>query len=152
MGFADSLRKNINNVQEQVNNSIVSTAQQFGNKLLDYSPLGADAEYTGAYAKGLFINSWYVGENEFDPSVGISPDESGSASKSRISGLKGSRSFFGRDGYISFTNNLSYAVRVEYLGWPSGTDIVSGWNWTGSVGPYAPVRNSITYMQGVKNT
>ena len=150
MGFADNLKKNIQSVQHQVNNSIVETAQQFGNKLLDYSPLGADALYMGAYAKGLFINSWYVGENNFDPTVGTSPDPSGSASKSRISGLKGSQVFLNKDGYISFSNNLSYAYRVEVLGWPSGTDSVSGWSWTGSVGPYAPVRNSITYMQGVK--
>lgn len=149
MGFADGLKKNIAKVQDQVNDRIIQTAVNFGNKLLEYSPLGADAQYMGAYAKGLFINSWYVAENEFDETVGNSPDESGGASKARISSLKTSKMFVGKDGYISFTNNLKYSKYVEYLGWEAGVDPISGWTWTGSVGPYAPIRNSITYMQGI---
>lgn len=149
MGFASGLNKNIDKVLNQVNDSILNTAVDFGGGLMKYSPPSGDAIFMGAYSTGLFINSWYVAENEFDETVGTSPDESGSASKARIEALKTSKMFVGKDGYISFTNNLPYAYRVSKLGWPQGRDEQSGWVWTGSVGPYAIIENATTYVMGL---
>lgn len=146
MGFADSLKKNIQAVKKNVNDEAIKTVIQLANKIVDYSPLQDDALYPGVYAKGLFANSWYFGINSENNTVGTSPDESASGSRYRIEDLKASNAFLGWDGYISISNNLSYSYRVEYLGWPRKE------GYTGFFGPYAPIRNAITFVKGNMKT
>lgn len=142
MGWADDILKGGDLALLEVSNEIKNTSIKFGNKIIDYSPTQVDAEYPGTYATGLFANSWYVGINNFDETVGVVADESASGSRARINGLGKEKVFFKEDDYISFSNNLSYAERVEYLGWPQSD------GYTGFIGPYAPMRNSITWIQG----
>jgi len=137
MDFTKSLLANIEMVKQEMNKEIISTTQELFNKVVDYSPTQVEAIYPGVWATGLFANSWQVGVNQIDSTVGASADESASASKSKIQGLSSLKEFMYNDGFISFTNNLDYADRVEYL----------GWNVTG---PYAPVRQGITYIMGAK--
>lgn len=139
MGWADNIKRKLNqDAMQAVNDKIIDEAIVLGTLLVANSPEKPEAEY----AKGLFKNSWYVAVNEFDPTVGTQADMSGAGSLARIASLKGTNWFAQRDGFISFTNNLDYAFRVEFAGWPQGEG-ENGWVWSGRVGAYAPVRNSV---------
>lgn len=134
--WSDGIKREIKGLQAEVANKCVERAILLFDKVVDYSPLQDDAIYPGVYATGLFANSWYPAINEFDGTVGTIADESASGSRARIAALRFKGAFLGQDDYISLANNLSYADRVEYL----------GWNLTG---PYAPVRNGLTFVKGV---
>ncbi len=137
MGWASGIKSKMEQQKSQTNEAVIDTVELFGKLLIENSPTQPDA----VHSTGLFKNSWYVSVNEFDPSIGTVPDSSGSGSLARLDELKSVDWFKTRDGFISFTNNLDYAYRVEYLGWPSPT-------WSGTVGAYAPVRNSVIALKG----
>lgn len=144
MGWADNIKKRGNAMLDWVDEKTTDVAEKFFITIVDYSPttfVGAD------YAKGVFVNSWYPAVNNFDPTVGGAPDMSGTGSRQRISALRGSKAFFRQDGFVSLSNNLHYAYRVEFAGWPLGEG--GKWNWTGTVGPYAPVRKAMVMMKGI---
>lgn len=143
MGFADSLKRNIQGVLAQTANACTERAITLFNFAVDYSPLQVDAEYPGTYATGLFANSWYPAFDEFDETVGTVADESASGSRARIDNLRNKGMFLGKDGFISLSNNLKYAYRVEYRGWPQED------GYSGFIGPYAPVRNAMIKLKGV---
>lgn len=148
MGWADNIKRKLQqDAMQKVNDKIVDNAIVLGTLLVTNSPDKPDAKY----AKGLFKNSWYVAVNEFDPTIGTNADMSGAASMARITALKSTNWFANADGYISFTNNLSYSYRVEFLGWPQGEG-ENGWVWSGQVGPYAPVRNSVVAWKAYLKT
>ncbi len=143
MGFADNLKRNIQGALTEVSNKITERAILVFSKAVDFSPLQDDAIYPGAYAKGLFANSWYPAIDEFDTTVGTIADESASGSRARIENLRNKGAFLGRDGFISLSNSLSYALRVELLGWPKED------GYSGFIGPYAPARQAILTFKGV---
>ncbi len=124
--FSDGIRKSVEDVKQQINSKIIEIAQYAFRSAVGYSPTAPEARW----AKGEFINSWYPAENSYSSSITGSYDYSGAGSMARIAALSSSQVFFGKDGFISLSNNLSYSLQVEYTGWQR-------------TGPYAPVRNAI---------
>jgi hypothetical protein len=143
MGLADDIFKFDAKAKKAISDDIINKCIAFFSVAVDYSPLQDSALYPGAYATGLFANSWYVAVNEFDSTVGTIPDEKASMSRGRIELLRHSKAFFGKDEFISLTNNIPYADRVEYLGWPEED------GYSGFIGPYAPLRNAVVKVKGI---
>lgn len=147
MSFAAHLRKNIERVLLEVNYKINHRAFIFFNYIVKKSPHVGE----GPYVSGQFINNWFPAVNGFDSSITSATDPDGKGSVARIeSVVKNNSAFLRRDGFVSLSNNLDYAKRVEYLGWPKGHDPKTGWNWTGKRIIYAPVQKSMLYMRTVK--
>lgn len=141
--FADSLKQNITRVSTEVNFKINDVAYRLFSRIVNNSPHTGD----GPYVEGQFVANWFPAVNSFDTSTtGATSD--GSDSLSRIDGIvKQSTAFFQKDGFVSLSNNLTWALRVEILAWPAGRDPISGWNWTGMRRYYAPVATSIIGMK-----
>ncbi len=136
MSFAAHLRKNIERVLLEVNYKINHRAYIFFNYIVKKSP----HEGQGPYASGHFINNWFPAINGYDSSTTGSVDADGAGSLSRIEAVvKGSKAFYRKDGFVTLSNNLNYAHRIEWTGWPKGYDAVTGWNWTGQRMIYAPI-------------
>lgn len=147
MNFSQHLRKNIDRVLAEVNYKINHRAFIFFNYIVKKSPHIGD----GPYVSGHFINNWFPAVNGFDSSTTASTEADGTASLDRIqSVVKNNSTFLRKDGFVSLSNNLSYATRVEYIGWPKGYDPASGWNWTGKRLIYAPVQKATLYMKTLK--
>lgn len=147
MSFAAHLRKNIERVLLEVNYKINHRAYIFFNYIVKKSPHVGE----GPYVSGQFINNWFPAVNGFDGSITSATDPDGKGSVARIeSVVKHNSAFLKRDGFVSLSNNLSWAMRVEVLGWPRGHDPASGWNWTGKRIIYAPVQKAMLYMKAIK--
>lgn len=136
MGFGSNMKKHAARITESVGESVMDVVEKFQITVVDYSP----TKFIGAkYAQGVFVNSWYPAVNEFDPTVGGAADMSGSGSRQRILAMRATKPFSQGDAFISLSNSLDYAYRVEHLGW--------------TITPaYAPIRNSITFLSGVYKT
>lgn len=142
--FSDHLRKNIETVLKEVNYKLTYAAYQVFSQAVIHSP----HEGQGPYAKGHFINNWFVGINSYDGSTTSEIDPDGKGSTARIDAmLKGSNAFFKKDGFVTLSNNLDYSIHVE-VGWPRGLDPKSGWNWTGRARIYAPVQYATSWAKG----
>lgn len=143
--FTDSLKSNIQRVGQEVNTKINFVAYTLFYKIVNNSPHVGD----GPYVAGHFVANWFPAVNSFDTSItGATSD--GSDSLARIDSLvKDSNAFFQKDGFVTLSNNLNYACRVEYLGWPPGKDPISGWTWTGMRRVYEPVGSSFKNMKGI---
>jgi len=136
MGFADSVRKTASKQLEQVDKRIESMAVELFTAAVDLSP----AQPAAQYAKGQFINNWRAVVNGDTSDTTKSLSMTGEASRESISQIKGSKTFLGKDAFVTLTNNLPYAGLVEYVGWPQSINP----RWINKVGPYAPVRNAFT--------
>jgi hypothetical protein len=142
--FSDHLKKNINLVLKEVNYKITYTAYQ----LFYYAVVKSPHEGQGPYVSGHFINNWFVGVNKFDTSTTSDIEPDGKGSMERIEAmLKSNTAFFKKDGFVTLSNNLNYAARVESLGWPKGYDPATGWNWTGKRVVYAPVAHAMLWIK-----
>jgi hypothetical protein len=143
--FADSLKSNIQRVQQEVNTKINFVAYTLFYKIVNNSPHVGD----GPYVAGHFVANWWPAVNSYDTSI-TSATSNGNDSLARIDSIvKQSNAFFQKDGFVSLSNNLNYAFRVEYAGWPAGKDPTSGWTWTGMRRYYAPVAVSFINMKGL---
>lgn len=143
--FSDHLKKNIERVLQEVNYKITWVAYQYFVRIVQNSPHVGD----GPYVAGHFVANWFPAVNSFDMSI-TGATSNGEDSIARIESIvKNSNAFFQKDGFVSLSNNLNYAFRVEYAGWPAGKDLVSGWTWTGMRRVYAPVANSFTYLKTI---
>ena len=143
--FADSLKSNIKRVQQEVNTKINFVAYTLFYKIVNNSPHVGD----GPYVTGHFVANWFPAVNSYDTTItGVTSN--GSDSLARIESIiKESSAFFQRDGFVTLSNNLNYAMRVEILAWPAGKDPISGWTWTGMRRYYAPVAVSFANMKGI---
>lgn len=142
--FADSLKQNITRVQTEVNFKINTVAYNLFTRIVNNSPHLGD----GPYVAGHFVANWWPAVNDFDSSVSDTTSD-GSDSMDRIDSLvKQSNAFFQKDGFVSLSNNVDYAFRVEYAGWPAGKDAATGWTWTGMRQVYAPVDSSFNGIKG----
>jgi hypothetical protein len=143
--FSDHLKKNIESVLSEVNFKISWVAYQYFVRIVQNSPHVGD----GPYVAGHFVANWFPAVDGFDLST-TSATSNGDDSIARIESLvKESNAFLKKDGFVSLSNNLNYALRVEILGWPYGKDPISGWTWTGMRKIYAPVANSYTYLKTI---
>jgi len=142
--FTDSLKANITRVQTEVNFKINAVAYNLFTRIVNNSPHVGD----GPYVAGHFVANWFPAVNSFDTTI-TGTTSNGSDSLARIESIiKPSTAFFQKDGYVSLSNNLSYAQRVEFLGWPAGKDPISGWTWTGMRRVYAPVATTFAFIKG----
>jgi hypothetical protein len=142
--FTDSLKSNINRVQQEVNTKINFVAYTLFYKIVNNSPHVGD----GPYVAGHFVANWFPAVNSYDRSI-TNATSNGSDSLARIDMIvKESNAFFQKDGFVTLSNNLTYAMRVEILAWPAGKDPISGWTWTGLRRYYAPVAVSMNAMKG----
>lgn len=126
MGFANSFKRACQESLMKASDAATETLTSVFTLAKDYSPTKPDAPH----AKGLFINSWYPAVNNVDPTVGSLADMSGGGTQARIDALKGMKIFYQQDNYVTLSNNLDYAMRVEYTGWDR-------------TAPYAPARLAI---------
>lgn len=142
--FSNHLRNNITRVQREVSYKISHLAYLLFTYIVKKSPHVGE----GPYVSGHFINNWFPAVNAYDGSTTAATDPDGKGSLERIESLvKNNNAFFLKDGFITLSNNLSYAHRVEYTGWPKGYDPSTGWNWTGKRMIYAPVAHSLLWIK-----
>jgi hypothetical protein len=132
--FLASLDRNILRVKQEVNDKIVKISIELFLSIVAKSPSPSNP---GEYAKGLLANQWYPKFDGFSDEKGSDTSSNGAGSKSRITSLRGTREFFGKDAQLSLTNNLDYAYRAEMLGWPEAD------GWSGRVGRYRMVALSL---------
>lgn len=133
MGFAQSVKQNSRKVLHQVNQSAYGIAKELFSHVVKLTP---SPSHPGPYAVGHLANQWYPSEGDFSEELDSRTSDTGADSLSRIASLKGG-AFNMRDGVLTLTNNLSYAYRAEYLGWPASE------GWSGRIGPYHMVSLSI---------
>lgn len=118
--------------------------EDFLSKPVELSPTKPVANY----AQGHLIAQWYsaVGPNP-NTSSSSSTDMTGEASLARIKATLASNPFLGKDNIVTLTNSVSYAYRVDKLGWPAGEGD-NGWHWSGRVGPYLMTSQAKNYILG----
>jgi hypothetical protein len=136
MGFADSVGKTSGKMQAQLNAKALEIADELFTTVVKNTPVGASK------TKGQLINNWFVGQGigQYSSSYTSSFNTSGMNSYSQIKTLSNSKEFEGKDGEVSFTNNVPYAYRAEYWGWNFSAPEP---RWRGSR-PYGMVRNALT--------
>lgn len=121
--FSESINKNINKILTHIDEKCYSITWQLFTSIVQLSPSPSNP---GEFAKGLLSNQWYpLAGSSFSTEVGTNTSPNGSASLARITALKGSRQFYGKDGVMTMANNTSWAYRAEYLGWPQSE--YAGW-------------------------
>lgn len=126
-GFGDSVNLNCQKILERIDKKCYSIAWNLFTTIVHATPV----------LKGELINNWFpLAGNSFSSEITSSLSLSGSGSLTRINALVNSKQFYGKDGVMTMTNNLSYAANAEYLGWPAP-------QWSGKVGPYRMVGMSL---------
>lgn len=132
--FLASLDRNILRVKQEVNEKCYKITRELFLSVVVKTPSPVNP---GKYAEGHLVNQWYPREGGFSEEQNDSVSRNGSASRARIVALRGT-AFLGKNGWVTLSNNLDYAYRAEYLGWPapewsgkSGSD--------GAGGPYRMV-------------
>lgn len=132
--FSDSVNKNINKILTHIDEKCYSITWQLFTSIVNNTPSPSNP---GQWAEGLMSNQWYpqVGNN-FSMEFTSATSPNGSASLSRITSLKNTKTFYGKDGVMTMTNNSPWAYRAEYLGWTAP-------QWSGKVGPYRMVAKSL---------
>lgn len=136
--FSDSIKTNVDRVVSEMDEKCYKVAYKLFMAVVEYSPteeVNAGGR-TAYHSKGLFINNWFGAANIISNSTRTITDSYGIDSRNEILNLENLKTFLGKDGYLSFANNLSYAVNVEYDGWERP-------RWSGLIAPYAPIRNAI---------
>jgi hypothetical protein len=133
--FADSIKANIKELQQEVNDRILTEASK---TFIDVTT-GTPSDWQNSpYAKGLLSNQWYVAENKLSSELTDAKDLHGSASLNRANSVLNWKTFIGKDGYVSFTNNVHYAINAEVLGWKTEDNP----NWRNAK-PYAMVEKAM---------
>jgi len=126
--FADSIKKNIAEVKQEVNTKINKLFVFVGEGIVFRGP---SSYLRGPYSDGLFTNQWYpqLGSG-YSSSLTSQKSHEGLGSITRIREIAlESKEFLGKDGSITLTNNVWYGPRIEYLGWPKDTP---GYRWKGA--------------------
>lgn len=137
--FADSIKANIKEVKQEVNDKILGLATYGFTEVVEMSP----SEPIGSeYAIGLLKNQWYLSFNSLSSNLSSSTSQSGANSLLEIQKLTGAKTFLGKDGYVSFTNNVPHGERAEFIGWyPTETNP----DWKGTP-PYGMVARAMIKM------
>lgn len=127
MSFGDSVKLNCEKILREINNKCYSITWGLFTTVVKNTPV----------LDGELINNWFpqVGDGySFEKTS--SQSKTGSGSLSRINSLPKQSLFYDRDNVVSMSNNQSYAMNAEYLGWPSP-------KWSGKVGPYRMIGLSL---------
>lgn len=145
MGFAEDVEKFRLKALAQANSSISNAAESLLTDVVVNTPSPANP---GNFSQGHLADQWYteVGGG-FSSAVSDATNPNGANSLSRIKATLAQQLWFGKDNKLTFTNNVSYAFRVEYLGFPKGEG-ANGYVWSGKVGPYRMVGTAVTNFKG----
>lgn len=111
--FSESVRANIKTMLAEIDSYCYKISYDLFMRIVDHSPNQPGA----IFSKGEFINNWMVGSNSFTSGTTPIFDSNGRDSRSQIVFAKESKTFLGKDGFLTFSNNVSYAYQVEVLGW-----------------------------------
>lgn len=135
--FSDSIKKNVERVLSEIDTECYDRAADLFLTVVRESPsqipMGEINTEQAVHSKGLFINNWMGASDSYNLSTTSVTNELGIDSRNQVVSLKELKTFFGKDGFVSFSNNLSYAQQVENYGWYR-------------TGPYAPVQNAMTIV------
>ncbi len=113
--FADSIKANIKELQQEVNDKITTEAIKTFRSVVSYSP---SLDFNGSeWATGWVINQWYPKVGSPSSELNESRDQAGMNSGDRIAQLIGSKNFINKDNSIYLTNNVPYVYQVEAIGW-----------------------------------
>lgn len=135
--FADSIKANVKEVKQEVNDKIVKAAVNMFRDVVQFSP---SHELQGSvWSEGLLINQWYPSVGSPSSQLGSQKDQVGLQSMDRIAQLIGSTDFLKRDNTLYLTNNIPYAYQAEVVGWYG-----NGMN----TAPYAMVDKALTKAKG----
>lgn len=112
--FADSVKNNIQLLQEEVNTKITNFAADTFKDVVRLSP----SEWKSSpYATGLLANQWYPSAKEPSSTLTSDKDLLGFNSLDRIEGIRDTKYFLKKDGVLFLTNNVPYAYQAEAIGW-----------------------------------
>lgn len=143
MSFSQDIEKWKDKALLKANDNIVNVVTDLFVSTVKLSP----SKSIGAtYSNDLFINQWYPSIGGTSPSLNTSTSATGEASLARINSFMASKPFLGKDSFVTLSNNLGYALRVETLGWPVGPS-TNGGKWKGST-PYGMIAKSVQYVKG----
>jgi len=141
--FADSIKASIKELQQEVNDKITKVASDLFIETVQGSPSAWNSDGREApYADGLLVNQWYLAENKFSNELSTSEDLYGSASLNRANSVLSLKTFLKKDGFVSFTNNVSYGINAEVLGWKQSENP----RWKNAP-PYAMMDKAITTIK-----
>lgn len=113
--FADSIKANVKEVKQEVNDKITKVAVDMFRDVVMLSP--SQELRDSQWAKGLLINQWYPSVGSASTQLGTQTDQVGLQSMDRIAQLIGSNNFTVKDNSLWLTNNVPYAYQAEALGW-----------------------------------
>lgn len=138
--FADSIKANIKQLEQEINDKIISIASYGFREIVNESP----SESIGSeYAQGWLKNQWYVSFDSPSSNMTTKTDQSGANSIAQINSLSTSTKFFKKDGSLFFTNNVPHGYRTEVLGWyPDAQHPM----WQGTA-PYAMMAKGLVRMK-----
>ncbi len=113
--FADSIKANIKEVKQEVNDKITKVAVDMFRDVVMLSP--SQELRDSQWATGLLINQWYPKVGSASSELGSQTDQVGLQSMDRIAQLIGSSNFTVKDNSLWLTNNVPYAYQAEVIGW-----------------------------------
>lgn len=112
--FEKSVRAATNKILVDVNLKCYSIAWGLFTLVVQKTPSPANP---GPDAKGLLANQWYPQERGASAARSKALSHNGSGSLSRIQAIMNGIEFYARDGKITMSNNMPYAVLAESTGW-----------------------------------
>mgnify|MGYP003344690512 CR=1 FL=1 len=113
--FSDSLKENIQLIQEDVNDQITDIAVSMFRDVVSNSP-SYDLQ-DSVWSEGWLINQWYPSLKRPTKELNESKNSMGYDSLNRIYELNGTKHFYKKDNSIFLTNNVPYGEYAEILGW-----------------------------------
>lgn len=117
--FLASLQRNIDRVKKEVDVACFAI----------FTDLAQTVVYNVPVLRGNLINDFWPASNGYNTTTqtvvdkdGQSDfqshsDKTGAGSISRIRDEKDAGTFYGKDGFLSFSTSVPYAYRIEYEGW-----------------------------------
>lgn len=134
--FSDKLKAITAKQKKEIDSNICLFSRQLFHSIIEYTPVGQ--EWYGKFHNdkpGWLVNNWQPAVNSIDLSLQQRAGKNKTGAHKRVDTVVINGSFL-RDGYVTLTNNVHYAFRAEYAGWPAP-------EWSGKVGPYGMVRKSV---------
>lgn len=134
--FSDKLKAITAKQKKEIDSNICLFSRQLFHSIIEYTPVGQ--EWYGKFHNdkpGWLVNNWQPAINSVDTSLQQRAGKNKTGAHKRVDTVVINGSFL-RDGYVTLTNNVHYAFRAEYAGWPAP-------EWSGKVGPYGMVRKSV---------
>jgi hypothetical protein len=117
--FTDSLNRNIDRVKKEIDTKLYNI----------FADLASTVVYNCPILRGNLINDFWAASNTYNTTTqtpidadlnsktGPHSDVTGSGSLGRIKDVQKLGTFYGKDGFLSFSTSVNYAYKIEYDGW-----------------------------------